>query len=351
MTKAGNAALVLNGGQVQIVAGTAPDAGQTLVAEITQSDTDDTTPQAIVRPDRTYTISVRYIPALAAEARNAAGTAPLADAVLEIAAESAASLNIASIAVSGGTSDDYDYSIENKHTGNALGVSNDGVVYIPAGVTPLQGDGLELTVAITVNDKAASKDNEATNPAVASITVKYVMDPGLGGQVQAVSDSSEVTSPTTIYRLAGDATPEGGLATGLKVVGQRGEPGAEGYIYTIDGSNTSKLRVNANGEVMIAAGQTADESGEQAFTVKIADRRTPTPRETLVEVTVIFREVQPISTHPTHHFSSRQGCHEGARVHGATKAVIEMPAREKDFVFTSQGADGTPNACQFFGAF
>ena len=351
LTKAGNAALVLNGGQVQIAAGTAPDAGQTLVAEITQSDTDDTTPQAIVRPDRTYTISVRYIPALAAEARNAAGTAPLADAVLEIAAETAASLNIASIAVSGGTSDDYDYFIENKHTGNALGVSNDGVVYIPAGVTPLQGDGLELTVAITVNDKAASKDNEATNPAVASITVKYVMDPGLGGQVQAVSDSTEVTSPTTIYRLAGDAAPAGGLATGLKVVGQRGEPGAEGYIYTIDGSNTSNLRLKANGEVMIAAGQTADESGEQAFTVKIADRRTPTPRETLVEVTVIFREVQPISTHPTHHFSSRQGCHEGARVHGATKAVIEMPAREKDFVFTSQGADGTPNACQFFGAF
>ena len=351
LTKAGNAALVLNGGQVQIAAGTAPDAGRTLVAEITQSDTDDTTPQAIVRPDRTYTISVRYIPALAAEARNAAGTAPLADAVLEIAAESAASLNIASIAVSGGTSDDYDYSIENKHTGNALGVSNDGVVYIPAGVTPLQGDGLELTVAITVNDKAASKDNEATNPAVASITVKYVMDPGLGGQVQAVSDSSEVTSPTTIYRLAGDATPEGGLATGLKVVGQRGEPGAEGYIYTIDGSNTSKLRVNANGEVMIAAGQTADESGEQAFTVKIADRRTPTPRETLVEVTVIFREVQPISSSSSHDFLTQAQCHEGNRRNFGPNAELRMPAREEGFEFVNQSAPDSSGTCGYFGHF
>ena len=350
LTKAGNAALVLNGGQVQIAAGTAPDAGQTLVAEITQSDTDDTTPQAIVRPDRTYTVSVRYIPALAAEARNAAGTAPLADAVLEIAAESAASLNIASIAVSGGTSDDYDYSIENKHTGNDLILSPDGVLSIPAGVIPVAGDGLSLTVEITANDKAASKDNEATNPAVASITVKYVMDPGLGGQVQAVSDSSEVTSPTVIYRLAGDAAPAGGLATGLKVVGQRGEPGAEGYIYTIDGSNTSNLRLKANGEVIIAASQTADASGEQAFTVKITDRRSPNPRETLVEVTVIFRAVQPITSNDFT-FTPRLNCYDGGRINASgPDSELRMPPREERFEFTNQGAPGK-NACTFLGHF
>ena len=346
LTKAGDAALVLNGGQVQIAAGTAPDAGRTLVAEITQSDTDDTTPQAIVRPDRTYTISVRYIPALAAEARNAAGTAPLADAVLEIAAESAASLNIASIAVSGGTSDDYDYSIENKHTGNALGVSNDGVVYIPAGVTPLQGDGLELTVAITVNDKAASKDNDATNPAVASITVKYVMDPGLGGQVQAVSDSSEVTSPTTIYRLAGDNAPAEGLATGLKVVGLRGEPG---YNYAIEGTNNSKLVLNANGEVRI--GGNAQPGGEQVLTVRITDSRANTPRVAMVTLTVIFEAVQPISSSSTHDFLTQAQCHEGGRRNFGPNAELRMPAREEGFEFVNQSAPDSTGTCGYFGHF
>ena len=212
--------------------------------------------------------------------------------------------------------------LRNKHTGNALGVSNDGVVYIPAGVTPLQGDGLELTVAITVNDKAASKDNEATNPAVASITVKYVMDPGLGGQVQAVSDSSEVTSPTTIYRLAGDNAPAEGLATGLKVVGLRGEPG---YNYAIEGTNNSKLVLNANGEVRI--GGNAQPGGEQVITVRITDSRTPTPRETLVEVTVIFRAVNPISSSSSRlPLLTRENCYDGNRRNASgPNSELRMP--------------------------
>ena len=204
LTKAGNAALVLNGGQVQIAAGTAPDAGRTLVAEITQSDTDDTTPQAIVRPDRTYTISVRLY-------SGAGGGSE--ECGRHRAFGGCGAGNCGGI---GGIAQHRQHRRQRRDKRHLMtiplristpamiwGLTPEGVVYIPGDVTPLQGDGLELTVAITVNDKAASKDNDATNPAVASITVKYVMDPGLGGQVQAVSDSSEVTSPTTIYRLAG----------------------------------------------------------------------------------------------------------------------------------------------------
>ena len=291
LTKAGDAALVLNSGQVQIVGGTAPDAGQTLVAVITQSDIDNTTRQAILRPDRTYTISVRYIPALAAEARDAAGTAALVltDGTLVIEKESAASLNIASIAVSGGTSSDYDYSIANMHDNNELGVTPEGVVYIPLSVAPLPTDGLSLTVEITANDKTASKDNGATDAVVASITVRYVMDPGLGGQVQDLT-GNEATSAPIIYRLVNLAAPSEGLATGLKVVGLRGDTNA--YTYANAGNtNPDGLGVDENtGVISILSGQTPDsnQSKVRLLTVKISGVRNGNPREALVTVSVQF---------------------------------------------------------------
>ena len=120
---AGDAPLVFVSGspnRLEIAANTVPT-GQTITAEITQTDGDNNDLER-TRPDRTYTVSVRYIPALAAEVRNANGVGALVltDGTLVIEKESAASLNIASIAVSGGTSDTYTYSIENKHSDNAL---------------------------------------------------------------------------------------------------------------------------------------------------------------------------------------------------------------------------------------
>ena len=275
---------------VRIAANTDPT-GQTLVAVITQTDGDDDARER-ARPDLTYTISVRYIPALEAEVRNAAGTAPLPlpGGLLEITAESAAARNIASISVSGGTSDTYDYSIENKHTGNDLILSPDGVLSIPVDVLPLPGDGLSLTVEITANDKTNSKDNGDTDAVVTTITVKYVMDPGLGGQVQKVSDNTEVTSPTVIYRLVNDAAPAEGLDTGLKVVGLRGDTNA--YTYANAGNtNPDGLAVDANtGVISILSGQTPDsnQSKVRLLTVKISGVRNGNPREALVTVSVQF---------------------------------------------------------------
>ena len=275
---------------VGIAAQTNPT-GQTLVAVITQTD-GDTTDGERARPDLTYTVSVRYVPALEAEVRNAAGTAPLPlpGGLLEITAESAAARNIASISVSGGTSDTYDYSIENKHTGNDLILSTDGVLSIPAGVIPVAGDGLSLTVEITANDKTDSKDNGDTDAVVTTITVKYVMDPGLGGEVQKVSDSSAVTSPTVIYRLVNLAAPDEGLATGLKVVGLRGDTNA--YTYANAGNtNPDGLGVDENtGVISILSGQTPDsnQSKVRLLTVKISGVRNGNPREAFVTVSVQF---------------------------------------------------------------
>ena len=288
---AGDAPLVFVSGspnRLEIAANTVPT-GQTITAEITQTDGDNNDLER-TRPDRTYTVSVRYIPALAAEVRNANGVGALVltDGTLVIEKESAASLNIASIAVSGGTSDTYTYSIENKHSDNALRVTPEGVVYIPAGVAPLPTDGLSLTVEISAND--SGDDNTATPAAVASITVRYVMDPGLGGQVQVAADNTPAASPTVIYRLVNDAAPAEGLDTGLKVVGLRGDTNA--YTYANAGNtNPDGLAVDANtGVISILSGQTPDsnQSKVRLLTVKISGVRNGNPREALVTVSVQF---------------------------------------------------------------
>ena len=288
---AGDAPLVFVSGspnRLEIAANTVPT-GQTITAEITQTDGDNNDLER-TRPDRTYTVSVRYIPALAAEVRNANGVGALVltDGTLVIEKESAASLNIASIAVSGGTSDTYTYSIDNKHTDNELEVSNDGIVYIPASVAPLPSTGLELTVEISAND--SGDDNTATPAAVASITVRYVMDPGLGGQVQVAADNTPAASPTVIYRLVNDAAPAEGLDTGLKVVGLRGDTNA--YTYANAGNtNPDGLAVDANtGVISILSGQTPDsnQSKVRLLTVKISGVRNGNPREALVTVSVQF---------------------------------------------------------------
>ena len=288
---AGDAPLVFVSGspnRLEIAANTVPT-GQTITAEITQTDGDNNDLER-TRPDRTYTVSVRYIPALAAEVRNANGVGALVltDGTLVIEKESAASLNIASIAVSGGTSDTYTYSIDNKHSDNALRVTPEGVVYIPAGVAPLPTDGLSLTVEISAND--SGDDNTATPAAVASITVRYVMDPGLGGQVQVAADNTPAASPTVIYRLVNDAAPAEGLDTGLKVVGLRGDTNA--YTYANAGNtNPDGLAVDANtGVISILSGQTPDsnQSKVRLLTVKISGVRNGNPREALVTVSVQF---------------------------------------------------------------
>ena len=289
---AGDAALVFVAGsqndRLEIPANT-PRNGQTLTAEIKQTDGDNNDLER-ARPDRSYEIAVRYIPALAAEVRNANGVGALVltDGTLVIEKESAASLNIASIAVSGGTSDTYTYSIDNKHTDNELEVSNDGIVYIPASVAPLPSTGLELTVEISAND--SGDDNTATPAAVASITVRYVMDPGLGGQVQVAADNTPAASPTVIYRLVNDAAPAEGLDTGLKVVGLRGDTNA--YTYANAGNtNPDGLGVDENtGVISILSGQTPDsnQSKVRLLTVKISGVRNGNPREALVTVSVQF---------------------------------------------------------------
>ena len=294
---AGDAPLVFVSGspnRLEIAANTVPT-GQTITAEITQTDGDNNDLER-TRPDRTYTVSVRYIPALAAAVMNAAGDTPLAG-VLEIEAETPASLNIASIAVSGGTSDTYDYSIRQLHSGgNALGVTDDGVVYIPVDVAPLPTEGLSLTAEITANDKADSKNANATPAALATITVKYVMDPGVQAEAQDLAGTAiNPASPPAFYRLLNDPIPDTPI-TGMPVAKVVASGGTPPYRYVVFGNtNPDGLGVDqTSGEVAIQTGQTGDDPAEnkvRKVTVRITDNRQPNARETLATISVIFEAV------------------------------------------------------------
>ena len=294
---AGDAPLVFvsaNPNRLEIAASTVPT-GQTITAEITQTDGDNNDLER-TRPDRTYTVSVRYIPALAAEVMNAAGDTPLAG-VLEIEAETPASLNIASIAVSGGTSDTYTYAIRQLHSGgNALGVTDDGVVYIPVDVAPLPTEGLSLTAEITANDKADSKNANATPAALATITVKYVMDPGVQAEAQDLAGTAiNPASPPAFYRLVNDPIPASPIA-GMPVAKVVASGGTPPYRYVVFGNtNPDGLGIDqTSGEVAIQPGQTGDDpvsNKVRKVTVRITDNRQPNARETLATISVVFESV------------------------------------------------------------
>ena len=272
-----------------------PRDGRTLTVVISQTDNDDNE-QEIARPDRTYTISVRYIPALAAEARNAAGNAALNAAI--VITSKAGLRQVARIAVSGGTSDSYDFTIENLHpAGNDLIVgSSDGIVSIPLEVEPVVG-GLALTVRITANDKTDSKDNDATNPASALVTVMYHLLESPEIEAQDKDGTAALTAPTgangaVFYQLSG--TP---LAADLPVAKVVGSKGTSPYEFAIEGSNTTGLEVDANtGNIILKSGQSTAATGaaaDKVITVRLTDSQD-TSETADATLTIRFEAVAPL---------------------------------------------------------
>ena len=311
------------------ITSSAPRNRQTLVAEITQTDNDDNDLER-ARPDRTYTVSVRYIPALAAEAMNADGNAALVltNGTLVIEKESAASLNIASIAVSGGTSDEYDYSIENKHSGNTLGVTDDGVVYIPADVIPLL-NGLELTVAITANDKTSSKDSGATDAAVASITVKYIALPPVAGSFVNTA-GVKVEAVLEVYGKAGGGTLTIAATAKAEVSGNSGEN------YTFAEVGEGPLEIDESTGVISIPDSVTPTGQNLIITVRFVGevgRSVPTTEI----LTVNYKPVSPISS-TADGFQSVAACHPGDQIKSSADGsliTVIMETMEADDVWNA----------------
>ena len=320
--------------------------GLTLVAQIRATDGEGT-PQERARPDRDYEVTVIYLAEIDATVEDASNTEIPDLTNVDISGPTGvASVYVADIKGSGGTGE-YTYT-KAATNGGVLEVDDDGQVYIPSGQTPTADDGTQLHILVDVNDTDAGVNDGFTAAKRIRIDVDYILEPGLGGVVQKVSDSTGVTSPTVIYRLAGDAAPAGGLPTGLKVVGIRGEGT---YTYAIDGTNNSKLVIDASsGEVSIAASAQPD-GDEHVITVKITDSSTPTAKEAMVTLTANFRAVQPISSSSTHDFLTQAQCHEGNRRNFGPNAELRMPAREEGFEFVNQNAPDSTGTCGYFGHF
>ena len=276
-----------NSGGLAITAGTEPK-GQKLSVVLSASDGDDT-PQKAARKDRLYSMTVRYVPALAAEVRTADGSAAL-NGVVEITSKAGAR-NIASIAVSGGTSPTYDYVARQIHTGgNALEVSNDGVVSIPSGVNPTPGAGLSLTVEISANDKSDSEDNGVTDAAKATVTVKYVLleDLVLTAKDLGGNDVGAEASVGTFYLEDAKLLPSAVLVASVTASG-----GILPHIYALESGDGLTFNPAANSRALhIAkdkAAATPDTAGATlSVAVKVTDKRGETATLT---VRAVFERV------------------------------------------------------------
>ena len=240
--------------------------GATLNAIVRISDGGGT-PQREARPDREYTVPVRYLSHLQNAVLNNASGVLIADrAEINIRRVSGgASLFVGSIAVSGGTGD----TTFNKTSGN-LEVDADGNVYVPTSANPADDAGAQLAIAVNVNDRG--KDNGRTNGTQIAVGVNFIK---IYDDVTAAAQNPAGAALTggdagTFYRLAGLA-----LTENLQVAKVAGAGGKPTYSYAIVGNETG-LQVSVSGEVYIAAQQVAGSGGtaERKITVRVSDSQT-----------------------------------------------------------------------------
>ena len=336
------------GNQLRIKSGTVPggqpavSGGLTLVAQIKASD-DDSDAQDLARPDNdNYFLTVIYLANIAPTLEDAGGTAfpDLTDVDIS-GPTGGASLFVGNIAATGGDTGESGRYTYNKASGDLELDTTNGQVFI-SGKTPTAGEGEPLFIEVDVNDTGGDNSDQ-TDAKRIRIDVDYILDPGLSGQVQNL-DGTEATSTPIIYRLAGNAAPSPqGLATGLKVAGQRGD--SSNYQYAIEGTdpNPDGLSVDASsGVISIVASQTPDSDANKVrlLTVKISGNRNGSPSEALVTVSVIFRAVNEISGQGFQ-IQSNDRC-SIPRIGGSTFQRNVLPLAEEGTEYSHT------TACQFF---
>ena len=349
----GDDALVLAAGQVQITANHRPT-GKTLTAIITQTDGNDDA-REIARPDRLYTISVRYVPAIEARVEDASN-AEIA-AVVELTVKKGAHF-VGSVSVSGGVGGDYSYTPTGVGTSQNLEVDDDGNIRIPTTLEPVAGVGLSITVNIRVDDdeNSADSDRDATLPVDVKITVKYVLleSPEIEAQTPAGVRLDNTNTPT-FYRLAG-ATSTADI-TAAKVVGRKGKSPYTFAIVDADAQGVANgLAVESNGNIVLKSGATpaAGANANRVVTVRLSDSQRPTAETAEVELTVRFEQVE---THADVVFTPQSGVTQNdakeyrvvqAGAPGANVHVLDLASGGDTLSITEGDADlvlvaGSPN--------
>ena len=268
----------VNNRNLQIAPSTVPNA-QTLAAVFSAKDGEDT-PQKEARPDASLTLQVRYVDEIAAALMNRGGS-PIHVGVQSITVFGAGSVFVASVSASGGVGK-YTYA-GSQVAGSTLHLDAQGVVFIPATLSPPLGDGLTLTFAIDTND--FGDDSAPTDSVRLLITVKYVraLARDLELEVQN-TDTTTLTRPPQFFRLAGLPTdapidvallvPDGGVGR----YQYRHEGAPNGLVVNLDKVQIPVGEVARNGEIKVTAVvESTDTTSDTGYTlsVTIAARFNP----------------------------------------------------------------------------
>ena len=276
-----NAQLIfnVNNRNLQIAPSIVPNA-QTLAAVFSATDGEDT-PQQEARPDASLTLQVRYVDEIAAALVNRGGS-PIHVGVQSVTVFGAGSVFVASVQAEGGVGA-YTYA-GSQVAGATLHLDADGVVFIPATLSPTTGDGLTLTFAIDTND--SGDDSAPTDSVRLTITVKYVREEARDLELAVQNtDATPLTSAPQLYRLAGLAT-DALIDVALLVP----DGGVGNYTYRHEGAPNG-LVVNLN-KVQIPVGAVA-RSGEIKVTAVVESNENAIGYTLSVTVTARFNPVEP----------------------------------------------------------
>ena len=276
-----NAQLIfnVNNRNLQIAPSIVPNA-QTLAAVFSATDGEDT-PQQEARPDASLTLQVRYVDEIAAALVNRGGS-PIHVGVQSVTVFGAGSVFVASVQAEGGVGA-YTYA-GSQVAGATLHLDADGVVFIPATLSPTTGDGLTLTFAIDTND--SGDDSAPTDSVRLLITVKYVREEARDLELAVQNtDATPLTSAPQLYRLAGLAT-DALIDVALLVP----DGGVGNYTYRHEGAPNG-LVVNLN-KVQIPVGAVA-RSGEIKVTAVVESNENAIGYTLSVTVTARFNPVEP----------------------------------------------------------
>ena len=261
--------------------------GQKLSIVLKSSD-GVTSAQAIARPDRLHSITVRYLSEVAVRVLDGDDT-PIAD-LDEIDVYRAEAVTttvfVASLSASGGTGG---YVFSEVGSGG-LDVDGDGNVHIPVGSEPGAAAGAQLQIAVRVAD--GGDNSNATPDLTITLSVNYIRQ-ARNIAVSFVDAHTRATlaagAGVTVWQQIGTTTPTVAL-TAVGTVSGGGDVPEVAYAKI---GNGGALEVLSDGRIRIKDG-TAPTGQDIPITVEVSAAGATAARKT---ITVKFVGVNPIVSH------------------------------------------------------
>ena len=263
---------------LQLIAGQEPDGAVRMITvkvenhkAINRSPDDDL--QFAARPDRLFTIAVRYLGELEAAAYDSETETKIETSTGDInryVESDEGAVAVATVSVSGGTAP-YSYNV--VAGGLELGTDLANMtVLIPASAQPTADPGTKLTVRIEVDDDSRAD----TTPLNVDLTANYIMIPGhtdlvvvRDGRTQAEDLNGETVYPLIV---AAQSNSEVDALSGVDF-----KPGVSGQVLS-RASGDAALVFNAVNKVVRVAADTPPNGNTLALVLKANDNDETTPQ-------------------------------------------------------------------------